>query len=181
MWPMVCRGPLALHLPFECPPSRAAADRVPVRTEPGRMLPRGTPAPYSMLPADSRFFSPSFEGVEKGLPASFKVPLSGFGYPLRGFRSPALESFFHLSTLLGFSLQSFSPRRHRAVVSARPFRSYPFSRNLHGLDPGFQRFHPPPKPPSSRPRRISSGRKRCSPGIPGSFRIPPVARETLTF
>lgn len=123
MWPMACPGPLALHLLFECPPSRATSGGVLVRTKPRRTLPRGTPMPYSMFPADSRFFSPSLEGVGRNLPFSSEVPLPGFGYPLRGFRSPALESLFHLSTLLGFSLQSFDPQTQHAGVSTQHFRS----------------------------------------------------------
>jgi len=35
------------------------------------------------------------------------VPLSGFGYPLSGFRPPNLGSIFQLPTLLGLTLQSF--------------------------------------------------------------------------
>lgn len=50
------------------------------------------------------------------------MPPSGFGYPLGGVSSLALESVFQLSTLLGFALQSLNPTPRPARGFPRPIR-----------------------------------------------------------
>jgi hypothetical protein len=81
-----------------------------------------------------------------------KVPSAGFDYPLDGVSSSALESLFQLPTLLGFTLQSFSP-------VLRPTRGFP--RTIH---PGA--FVPTPSAWHRRSGGFRSHNQPCFPLSP---------------
>jgi hypothetical protein len=96
------------------PPQRIVPKPVVRRRKPGRpcsrnRTPRFTPRPFSMPERKNPSFRPARTGRLKSAPRLPQVPPSGFGYPLDGVRSSALGSLFQLPTLLGFSLQSFTP------------------------------------------------------------------------
>lgn len=104
---------------------------------------------------DSLFFSLSCESVWKALACLPKVSSSGFGYPLEVLRVSTLESFFQLSTLVGFSLQSFAPPVNRK----KGFPSLPFVLALsYQPSPAwYRRFDDFPLTDSRAPRLLPEG------------------------
>jgi len=85
------------------------------------------------------------------VPGFPKVPPSGFGHPLDGVSSPALGNVFQLPTLLGFTLQSFSPtlrptRGFPRVI--RPCAFLPTPSAWHRRSGGFRSYDQPCFPPS---------------------------------
>lgn len=93
--------------------------------------------------------------VPKALPYPWKVPRSGFGYPLRGVSYATLGSLFQLPALLGFSLQSFSPpqgskKRFHLFYPLLRFLTKP-SRASHRRFSGFIPLEKP-RPSTSTPK-----------------------------
>jgi hypothetical protein len=105
-----------------------------------------------------RRFSSPLRSVRLACPAYRKVPSSGFGYPLDGFRLQALGNLFQSPTLMGFALQSLVPPR-RSMGSFEPhlpLRRFPAK--PPGFAPALQRLDLPEEAVSSAPRMFSPGR-----------------------
>jgi len=100
-----------------------------------------------MFPVPSaHFFADRKTDVQRILPYSLKVPHSGFGYPLCGFKPlDTLGAFFNLQHSWASPLKAFLLFGGPLVLSNQTFRSCAFPRNLISLLPALQRFTPTKK------------------------------------
>lgn len=98
--------------------------------------------PFSICRKMNALFTTPCEAASEKRTTSLRSPTpSGFGYPLDVFLRPSfLESLFQLSTLLGFSLQSFLPHQGSKIRFRTPSPLLRFLSKPLGLEPALQRL-----------------------------------------